>query len=119
MNSISNLEEIRKTNPFKVPEGYFEKLTANILSQLPEKVEKEAWMPSFWERMQPWIYMAAMFVGIMLMVRLFVGTPPSLDLNSSADIDAFYQYYEEQLTNNIYHEILFLNNVSLSGNDEY
>lgn len=38
---IMNEEEIIKKkfgceNPFKVPEGYFEQLTSNIMSQLPE-----------------------------------------------------------------------------------
>ncbi|MDR2085590.1 MAG: hypothetical protein LBP72_00265 [Dysgonamonadaceae bacterium] len=119
MNSALKLEEIKKTNPFKVPEGYFENLTTHILSQLPEKNEKEIRTPSLWERMQPWVYMAAMFTGIMLMVRLFVGSPPNLDLNSSADIEAFYQYYEEQLTGNLYHETLFPDDTALLEDDEY
>jgi hypothetical protein len=118
-NNTSNLEGIKKTNPFKTPEGYFENLTENILAQLPEKTENEIRIPSLWERVKPWIYMAAMFTGIMLIIKMFSGYPPNLDLNTSADIDAFYQYYEEQLTNSVYHETLFLGDVNLSGDYEY
>jgi hypothetical protein len=114
-NNLIKLEEITKENPFRTPEGYFENLTTNILSQLPERSEKEMKVMSFWERMQPWVYMAAMFAGIALMIKLFVGLPPNLDLTSSTDIEDFYQYYEEQLTNNVYHETLFL----LSDDYEY
>jgi len=30
---------------------------------------------TLWQRVKPWIYMAAMFCGIMLSVRVFVGEP--------------------------------------------
>jgi hypothetical protein len=110
----THLEETGNANRFKVPEGYFENLTGNILSQLPEKIEKESQTVSLWERMQPWIYMAAMFVGIALMIKMFVGSPPTLDLTSSTEIEEFYQYYEEQFANNVYHETLYLDEVNLT-----
>jgi hypothetical protein len=114
-NNTIKLEEITKENPFRTPEGFFENLTANILSHLPERSEEEIKVMSFWERIQPWVYMAALFAGIALMINLFVGLPPNLNLTSSTDIEDFYQYYEEQLTNNVYHEALFL----LSDDYEY
>jgi hypothetical protein len=118
-NNTLKLEEIEKKNPFKTPEGYFEHLTANVLAQLPEKTEQEIRTLSLWERVQPWVYMAAMFVGVMLMIRIFVGPPPNLNLNSSADIEAFYLYYEEELTSSVYHETLFLDDISPSEDYEY
>jgi hypothetical protein len=117
-NNMTKLEEMKEKNPFKVPEGYFESLTDNIMSRLPEKTESEPRVLSLWERIQPWVYMAAMFAGIAFMVKLFVGSPPTLDLTSSADIEEFYQYYEEQLTNKVYHETLFLNDEDLSEDYE-
>ena len=30
-----------------------------------------------WDRIKPWVYMAAMFVGLMFTVRAFVGEQPS------------------------------------------
>lgn len=39
----NNLDRLKGKNPFTVPKGYMEGLTANIMSQLPEREpEKEA-----------------------------------------------------------------------------
>ena len=63
-------------NPFKVPEGYFEGFTQELMDRLPEKeMIPEMQEPTLWQRVKPWVYMAAMFVGIMLSVRIFVGEP--------------------------------------------
>ncbi len=74
------LRKVGTRNPFQVPEGYFESFTQELMSKLPEK---EAYVPmeepSLWMRIKPWIYMAAMFVGIMLSVRVFVGEPHEED----------------------------------------
>ena len=68
------------TKPFHVPEGYFENFTQELMSKLPEK---DSYIPeaetNLWTRVKPWIYMAAMFVGIMLSVRIFVGEPQKDD----------------------------------------
>lgn len=110
---MSPLEEIGNKNPFTVPEGYFEQLSGSILSQLPERVEVAPQPVGVWKRIQPWLYMAAMFCGIALMVNLFTRTArqadaSGLNLSSSADIEDFYQYYEEQLAESLYNEALFV-----------
>ncbi|MDR0989528.1 MAG: hypothetical protein LBM06_08775 [Prevotellaceae bacterium] len=73
MNEEDNLiKSVGKTNPFRVPDGYFEHLTSEVMSRLPEK-EKPVYAtrPSTkWERMRPWLYMAAMFVGAALIIRV-------------------------------------------------
>lgn len=70
------LRKVGTKNPFSVPNGYFEKFSEELISQLPEKetlyIPSE---PTMWERVKPWIYMTAMFFGIMLSVRIFVGEP--------------------------------------------
>ena len=38
----NNLDRLKGTNPFTVPEGYMEGLTERIMSQLPEKQEERA-----------------------------------------------------------------------------
>lgn len=63
-------------NPFTVPEGYFDNLTNDIMSRLPEK-EDSPEMPteiSLWERVRPWLYMAAMFVAILLPIRFIMNS---------------------------------------------
>ena len=63
-------------NPFKVPEGYFEGFTQELMDRLPEKeMIPEMQEPTLWQRVKPWIYMTAMFCGIMLSVKIFVGNP--------------------------------------------
>lgn len=70
------LKKAGTDNPFSVPDHYFEDFSRNLMSKLPEKeplpLPEE---PTLWQRVKPWIYMAAMFCGIMLSVRVFVGEP--------------------------------------------
>lgn len=63
-------------NPFRVPDHYFEDFTQELMDKLPEK-EPMPSMPeiTLWQRVKPWIYMTAMFCGIMLSVKIFVGNP--------------------------------------------
>ena len=59
----NNLDRLKGTNPFTVPEGYMEGLTERIMSQLPEKPD----------RVRPWLYMAAVFAGLGLFFKAIVG----------------------------------------------
>lgn len=65
------LKKIGKENPFKVPEGYLENISSEIINKLPEK-EKIALqeVSSTWTRLKPLLYMAAMFVGAALIIRV-------------------------------------------------
>lgn len=67
-------DRFKGSNPFKVPEGYMEGLTANIMSQLPEKSpNEEAKKVSLMDKVRPWIYMAAVFAGLGLFFKAIVG----------------------------------------------
>lgn len=66
------LKKLGKENSFKVPDGYFENLTSEVMNKLPEKekvVFKEESV-STWTRLKPLLYMAAMFVGAALIIRV-------------------------------------------------
>lgn len=69
----NNLDSFKGKNPFTVPDGYMEDLTANIMSQLPEKPQVEAKKISMMDRMRPWLYMAAVFAGLGLFFKAIVG----------------------------------------------
>ncbi len=74
------LRKVGTGNAFKVPENYFDNLTSEVMSKLPEKekatlVKKE---PSKWEKMKPMFYMAAMFVGAALIIKV-----ASIELDSN------------------------------------
>jgi len=77
----NNLDKFNGENPFKVPEGYFENLTTQIMSQLPEQsAQKEpAKVISMTDRIRPWLYMAAVFVGLLLFFRALIGITGSND----------------------------------------
>ena len=70
------IKKCGKGNPFKVPEGYFEDFTRNMMAQLPAKedakndeVQTEPRITP-WQRIKPLLYMAAMFIG---MIAAFLG----------------------------------------------
>ena len=69
----NNLDRFKGKNPFTVPDGYMEDLTANIMSQLPEKAQVEVKKISMMDRMRPWLYMAAVFAGLGLFFKAIVG----------------------------------------------
>ena len=69
----NNLDRFKGKYPFTVPDGYMEDLTANIMSQLPEKPQVEAKKISMMDRMRPWLYMAAVFAGLGLFFKAIVG----------------------------------------------
>ena len=64
----TKLKKFRKTNPFVVPENYFEELTKEVMGKLPEKeaLFVETKKKVRWRKFRPWIYMAAMFIAILL-----------------------------------------------------
>ena len=66
------LKKLAKENSFKVPDGYSENLASEVMNKLPEKekvVFKEEPV-STWTRLKPLLYMAAMFVGAALIIRV-------------------------------------------------
>ena len=97
------LRKVGTKNPFHVPEGYFEGFTQGLMSKLPEK---DSYIPeaeiNLWTRIKPWIYMTAMFVGIMLSVRIFVGEPQKDDFPiSMAEAEQLSAEEWENIANNI------------------
>jgi len=112
------LDDITKVEPFKAPDGYFENFTNGIMSQLTDIEPINTIQVNLWHRVRPWVYMAAMFTGIALMVRLFVGSPTKpavksyssggLNLTSLSDIEDFYNYYEEGLARIAYDDAFYL-----------
>ena len=61
----------RDTEPFRVPDGYFEGLTNRILSALPDPSADASQPPtvSLMEKVKPLIYLAAAFLGMVLLFK--------------------------------------------------
>lgn len=66
------LDRVGGKTGYKVPEGYFEQLSSRIVEQLPEREIPQPEVVTTWQRLRPYLYMAAMFAGIWLMVQVFV-----------------------------------------------
>ena len=76
-------KKIGKENPFKVPEGYFENIVPEIMKQLPEAEAQESEEITMWERVKPWVYMVAMFCGLMFGLRvMMMDKPVSKEINA-------------------------------------
>ena len=65
------LNKIGKEPGFKVPQGYFDNFKKEMMSKLPEKEIKAEPKTTTWLRLRPFVYMAAMFAGVWLMVQIF------------------------------------------------
>ncbi|MEA4918387.1 hypothetical protein SDC9_140548 [bioreactor metagenome] len=126
---INKLEEIDKTtNPFKVPENYFAQLNEEIMNRLPEKEIVTPQPVSMWDKMKPWVYLAAMFIGLYFTVNYLKKSPGSgnptenqmisQQMLSSSSVstenywstvqiteEEFYQYLEEQLIDDSYFDM--------------
>lgn len=95
-------DELLKTygtrNPFTVPEGYFENFSKELMDKLPERDSASAAKEHIttWQRIQPWVYMAAMFVGLMFTIRVVVGTPQQdTPVFTAAETEQFSDEYME------------------------
>ena len=61
-----------KDSGMKVPEGYFADLERNIMNSLPPYQQSQKTVVlSRWQRVKPYVYLAAMFCGIWLMMKVF------------------------------------------------
>lgn len=71
-----SLKGVGPSGGYKAPEGYFESFAERMASSLPVRPELEsAAQPvldrTFWQKVRPYTYMAAMFAGIWLMLQMF------------------------------------------------
>ena len=127
---ISKLEEIDKAeNPFKVPENYFALLNEEIMSRLPEKEYVAPPPVTLWDKVKPWVYLAAMFIGIYITVNYLTRDTDKKQLiteqsatneiiSESETVDnywstvnvteeEFYQFLEEQVVEDGYYDYMY------------
>jgi hypothetical protein len=65
------LDKLGKDAGFKVPDNYFNDFNARLMESLPEVKITEEEKPTMWVRVRPFVYMAAMFAGVWLMMNIF------------------------------------------------
>ena len=81
------LNQVGQKTGYKVPDGYFEQFSARMMEQLPEKQLPEPEIVTTWQKLRPYIYMAAMFAGIWLMLQVFVAPIIDADKQMTAAIE--------------------------------
>lgn len=98
------LNKIGRDTGMNVPDGYFEEFSVKMMEKLP--AYPEAPRPkvlSTWQRIKPYIYMAAMFAGIWCMMKMFhiaservggIDNPPA-DVVAALQTPEVYDYYTE------------------------
>lgn len=102
------LEERFGRDPgFRVPDGYFDEVFTKIGASLPDyKAAPKAVPLTFWQKVRPYVYMAAMFAGIWCMMKIFhtvsqssmslnLDTPPESVAVVMAAPEAAYDYIPE------------------------
>lgn len=76
------IDKFGRDTGFSVPDGYFEQVVETVMTNLPPYPEPARKVElSRWQRIKPYIYMAAMFAGIWLMMKIFVNVSPVGELN--------------------------------------
>lgn len=64
--------KLPKCDGYLVPEGYFEDFAQRMEELLPVRPQMpEAAQRTMWQRIRPYVYMAAMFAGIWCMLKMF------------------------------------------------
>ncbi len=127
---FNKLEEIDKSNnPFKVPEDYFTQFNEDIMKQLPEKQIFARQPIRLWDRVKPWVYLAAMFIGMYFTINILlkksddlanepqtiiseqfsINTPNYENYWSTVQMseEEFYHYLEEQLVDEVYFDYMY------------
>lgn len=84
------LDKIGRKDGMTVPEGYFADFQQRMEGMLPfnedaESPRKLQAPRSFWEKVRPFVYMAAMFAGVWCMVKMFSMLTPAGGMDLSID----------------------------------
>lgn len=88
------LSKVNHSDGMTVPDGYFEDFATRMTASLPEREwerDKPRVVPrSFWQRVRPYVYLAAMFAGVWCMMNIFdfVRTGAGLGVETSATLAA-------------------------------
>ena len=77
-------------NPFRVPEGYFDSLTAEVMEKLPEEPRKGILV-----RLRPWMYAAACLVAVLFTATLYLMYPEAPGQMATAETTTTDTYVED------------------------
>ncbi len=121
------MKKINRNDGMTVPEGFFEDFAAKMEAMLPERPEAE--QPrriehrTTWQRVRPYVYMAAMFAGIWCMLKMFTMMGPgnidlSIDKNhiltdALSDDNFVYEYIIDDLNDSELFDEMYNDSISV------
>ncbi len=121
------LKKINRNDGMTVPDGFFEDFAAKMEAMLPERPEAE--QPrriehrTTWQRVRPYVYMAAMFAGIWCMLKMFTMMGPgnidlSIDKNhiltdALSDDNFVYEYIIDDLNDSELFDEMYNDSISV------
>ena len=121
------LKKINRNDGMTVPEGFLEDFAAKMEAMLPERPEAE--QPrriehrTTWQRVRPYVYMAAMFAGIWCMLKMFTMMGPgnidlSIDKNhiltdALSDDNFVYEYIIDDLNDSELFDEMYNDSISV------
>jgi hypothetical protein len=89
------LQTFGNSNPFTVPEGYFENFASDINAQIADE------QVTFKKLIKPWMYLAAIFVGVFLLANVFYAI---YQQNKSRNAELYEMYLMSQLDQTIMYD---------------
>lgn len=76
MDKRHKLNSFKKNEGFKTPDAYFDSLSSRVMSSLPksEEAHVEPVDATIWMKLKPITYLAAMFIGAALIIKVALPT---------------------------------------------
>lgn len=75
MEDVFIEQNFGKTNPFKVPDGYFEGLQSQIMQRIPENASRVATLrPTIWRKTRYMVAVAACACGLIAATATYIST---------------------------------------------
>ena len=104
------LADIGNKAPFRVPENYFAEVNKTIMANLPEKKAPEILPVSMWDKSKPWLYMAAMFLGLFFTVKILISNTDTNQQDYWSDVEIseeeFFDYIATQFVDENYYDLV-------------
>lgn len=107
-----------KDSGMKVPEGYFSSLEKSIMASLPPYAKPApVAVLSRWQRVKPYVYLAAMFCGIWLMMKVFHTATQPISLNLENPPEALVEMLDGGIDYDVNFHTLYMGDFDLEDEE--
>lgn len=90
------LDRFGRKGSWKVPEGYFAQMMTEVEGKLPAQPQEQRYVEmTRWQKLKPYVYLAAMFLGIWVMMNVFGRVMTSRELNLDNPPEQYAQLMEK------------------------